>query len=182
MNACLTMTQTVRYSSLLKKVLAFLKPIKRSIMIKEDDDKVKESLLFHAHQAPITFFSTFIDIVKCVKTTMQNRDRTEIIRQILDASNGYGDATKTKLVSKVSLNSMQLKEYVKLLTENELLCYDLATYTFKTTQKGLKFLYLCNKIDELMMEKEEEQVEVHKERLGFTNTTRQTDCWQSLKL
>jgi hypothetical protein len=142
-------------------------------MIKEDDDKVKESLLFHAHQAPITFFSTFIDIVKCVKTTMQNRDRTEIIRQILDASNGYGDATKTKLVSKVSLNSMQLKEYVKLLTENELLCYDLATYTF---------LYLCNKIDELMMEKEEEQVEVHKERLGFTNTTRQTDCWQSLKL
>jgi predicted transcriptional regulator len=106
---------------------------------------------------------------------MQNRDRTEITRRILDASNGYGDATKTKLVSKVSLNSMQLKEYVKLLTENELICYDLATYTFKTTQKGLKFLYLCNKIDELMMEKEEEQFEVHKERLGLTNTTRQTD-------
>ena len=105
----------------------------------------------------------------------RNRSRTEIIRDILDASNGYRDATKTKLVSKVSLSSKQLKEYVKLLTEGELLSYDLATYTFKTTQRGLKFLYLCNKIDELMMEKEEEQVEVHKKRMGFTNTTRQTE-------
>ncbi len=111
-------------------------------------------------------------IVHHGKITMGYRSRTEIISQILDAANGHVDVTKTRLMYKVFLSPSQLKEYLKALTENELLRYDSVTRTFKTTQKGLKFLHLYNKIDELMMEKEEqeEQVWVQKENQGSTNT------------
>jgi predicted transcriptional regulator len=90
---------------------------------------------------------------------MRYRDRTEIVRQILIVSNGYIDITKTKLMYKAYLGSSQLNEYVRMLTENELLRYDFVTRTFKTTQKGLQFLNLCTEIDELLMEEEEEQDE-----------------------
>ena len=114
------------------------------------------------------FFSTFINIVECAKTIMQYRDRTEIISQILDAANGAVNVTKTRLMYKVFLSQSQLKEYLKVLIENELLSYDFVTRTFKTTQKGLKFLHLYNKINDVLIEKEEqegeEQVWVQKER------------------
>ena len=41
---------------------------------------------------------------------------------------------------KVLLNHPQLKEYWTVLTESDLLSYDLDTQTFKITEKGLKFL------------------------------------------
>ena len=94
------------------------------------------------------------------KMTFRYRSRTEIISQILDAANGHVDITKTRLIYKVFLSQSQVKEYVKLLIENELLHYDFITRTFKTTGKGLKFLYLYNNIDELMRIKKEEQKEV----------------------
>jgi predicted transcriptional regulator len=98
---------------------------------------------------------------------MRYRDRTEIVRQILEVSNGYVDVTKTKLMYKAYLGSRQLNEYVRMLTEDELLRYDFVTRTFKTTQKGLEFLNLCTEIDELLMEEEkqeEHQIWVHNER------------------
>jgi hypothetical protein len=75
---------------------------------------------------------------------------------------------------KVFLSQTQVKEYAKVLTENELLRYDSVTRTFKTTQKGLKFLNLYNKIDELVVEKEvkEEQVWAQEERQSTTRNTR----------
>jgi predicted transcriptional regulator len=99
--------------------------------------------------------------------TFRYRSRTEIISQILDAANGAVNVTKTRLMYKVFLSQSQLKEYLELLTENELIHYDIITRTFKTTQKGLKFLHLYNKINEVLIEKEEqgeEQVWVQKER------------------
>jgi predicted transcriptional regulator len=100
---------------------------------------------------------------------MRHRDRAEIVRQILEVSNGYVDITKTKLMNKAYLSSYQLNEYMRMLTENELLRYDFVTHTFKTTQKGLVFLNLCTEIDELLMEEEEEEQEedqiwIHNER------------------
>jgi predicted transcriptional regulator len=98
--------------------------------------------------------------------TFRYRSRTEIISQILDAANGAVNVTKTRLMYKVFLSQSQLKEYLELLTENELIHYDIITRTFKTTQKGLKFLHLYNKINEVLIEKEEqgeEQVWVQKE-------------------
>ena len=70
---------------------------------------------------------------------MRYRSRIDIISQILEVANG-GGATKTKIVYKAFLNYSQLKEYLRVLTESDLLRYDLDGRTFKTTEKGLRFL------------------------------------------
>jgi predicted transcriptional regulator len=47
---------------------------------------------------------------------------------------------------KALLNYAQMKQYLMLLTHNSLLSYDLNTRTFKTTEKGLRFLYTYNQM------------------------------------
>jgi predicted transcriptional regulator len=79
---------------------------------------------------------------------MKNRSRTEIIDEILKAANG--GITKTKLMYKVFLSPAQLRQYLTVLTESDLLRYDLVSRTFKTTEKGLRFLNLYNQIKQLM--------------------------------
>jgi predicted transcriptional regulator len=96
-------------------------------------------------------------MLNCGKKRMRYRSRTEIISHILEAANGRVNITKTRLMYKVFLSQSQLKDYVKVLTENDLLRYDSVTRTFKTSEKGLRFLDLYNQIDRLM--KEEEGVE-----------------------
>jgi predicted transcriptional regulator len=86
---------------------------------------------------------------------MRYRSRTEIISQILETANGRVGITITKLMYRAFLSHDQLKGYVKVLTENDLLNYDFVTRTFKTTERGLRFLNLYNKIDQLMKEEEE---------------------------
>jgi predicted transcriptional regulator len=81
---------------------------------------------------------------------MQYRDRTEIIRQILDIANGAEGITKVKIMYKAFLSYKQVKEYVVLLTERDLLRYDSITQTYKTTQKGLRLLQFCNELDDMM--------------------------------
>ena len=48
------------------------------------------------------------------------------------------------------LSYKQLKEYLILLTETDLLRYDKHTQTFKTTEKGLRFLDIYNQMDEML--------------------------------
>ena len=79
---------------------------------------------------------------------MKYRSRTEIVGNILDAANGR--ATKTKIMYKAFLSYAQLKEYLSLLTENNLIEYLDGTQTFKTTEKGLNFLKMNNEISELL--------------------------------
>lgn len=81
---------------------------------------------------------------------MQNRDRAEIISQILDIANGAEDVTKTKIMYGAFLSYFQLKEYLALLTERELLSYDTVTQTYKTTEKGMKLLQAYNQLDDMM--------------------------------
>jgi predicted transcriptional regulator len=73
----------------------------------------------------------------------------EIISQILEIANG-SSVTKTKIMYKALLSHHQLKEYLTLLTGSDLLSYDLDTETFKTTEKGVRFLKIYNQMDELM--------------------------------
>jgi predicted transcriptional regulator len=80
---------------------------------------------------------------------MKYRSRTDIISQILEVSNG-GGATKTKIMYKSCLNYNKLKECLAVLTESGLLSYDVQTVTFKTTEKGLRFLKTYNQIVRLM--------------------------------
>ena len=92
---------------------------------------------------------------------MRYRSRTEIISQILKAaanknhdsnsntsgSNGNAGTKKIRIMYKANLHYEQLTEYLMFLTQNDLLCYDLDTQTFKITQKGLRFLDTYNRID-----------------------------------
>jgi predicted transcriptional regulator len=78
----------------------------------------------------------------------------DIISRILDAANsgsgGSGGATKTKMMYNAFLSYGQLKGYVNVLTDNDLLRYDSLSQKFKTTEKGRRFLKGYNKIDEMM--------------------------------
>ena len=87
---------------------------------------------------------------------MGYRSRTEIISQILDTANG--GITKTKLMYKVFLSHDQLKEYLAVLTQGDLLRFDFVSRTFMATEKGLRFLYLYNQIDQLMKEEQQQQI------------------------
>ncbi|HEX7142354.1 MAG TPA: winged helix-turn-helix domain-containing protein [Nitrososphaeraceae archaeon] len=79
---------------------------------------------------------------------MKNRSRTEIVGNILDSANG--GATKTKIMYKAFLSYGQLKEYLSILIENNLIEFLDGTQTFKTTEKGLNYLKKHNEMEELL--------------------------------
>ena len=79
---------------------------------------------------------------------MGNRSRTEIAAVILDAAN-EGE-TKTKIMYFAFLSYNQVKEYLSILIENNLIEYLDGTNKFKTTEKGLTFLKMYNEIGELL--------------------------------
>jgi predicted transcriptional regulator len=79
---------------------------------------------------------------------MKYRGRTEIVATMLEAANGK--ATKTKIMYSAFLSYVQLKEYLSVLIENNLIEYIEGTQTYKTTEKGLNFLKMNNEIGELL--------------------------------
>jgi len=79
---------------------------------------------------------------------MKYRSRTDIVSQVLEAANG--GTSKTKIMYKAFLSYAQLKEYLGVLVENELLQYDLETGEYRTTEKGLKFLKVYSNLGEAM--------------------------------
>ena len=79
---------------------------------------------------------------------MKYRSRTEIVSNILDAANG--GTTKTKIMYIAFLSYGQLKEYLIILIENNLIEYLDGTHRFKTTVKGLKLLKMHNEMAELL--------------------------------
>ena len=82
---------------------------------------------------------------------MKYRSRTEIVSNILDAANG-GGATKTKIMYAAFLSYAQLKEYLSVLIENNLLEYSNGTQTYKTTEKGLNYIKMYREIGELLQQ------------------------------
>jgi predicted transcriptional regulator len=83
------------------------------------------------------------------------RSRTEIVAMILEAANG--GATKTKIMYKAFLSYAQLREYLSVLIENNLLEYLEGSQTYKTTEKGLNFLKMHDEIGELLHTTAEEK-------------------------
>ena len=81
---------------------------------------------------------------------MRYRSRTEITAMILDAATG--EATKIKIMYNTYLSYNQLKEYISILLENNLLEYFEGARTFRTTEKGLNFLKMHNEIGELLQQ------------------------------
>jgi predicted transcriptional regulator len=84
---------------------------------------------------------------------MVYRNRIDIITLILGAANG-GGVTKSKIMYKAFISHDQLQEYLMLLIENDLLHYDKAMRTFKTTEKGLMLLQTYNQIDQILKEQQ----------------------------
>jgi len=82
---------------------------------------------------------------------MENRSRTEIVSNILDAANKGGE-TKTKIMYFAFLSYNQVKEYLSILLENNLIEYLDGTRRFKTTAKGLFFLKMHNELAELLQQ------------------------------
>ena len=79
---------------------------------------------------------------------MRYRSRTEILGMILEAANG--NATKTRIMYKAFLSYAQLKEYLSVLIENNLVEFLEGSQTYKTTEKGFNFLKMHNEIGELL--------------------------------
>jgi predicted transcriptional regulator len=64
---------------------------------------------------------------------MKYRGRTEMLATMLEVANGR--ATKTKIMYNAYLSYNQLKDYISVLIENNLLEYIEKTQTYKTTEK-----------------------------------------------
>jgi predicted transcriptional regulator len=79
---------------------------------------------------------------------MKYRDKNEIIGQILESANG-NRVRLTKIMYDVFLSHAMTKEYLALLIENGLIEYLDGERTFKTTEKGMNFLRIHNRAQEL---------------------------------
>ena len=88
---------------------------------------------------------------------MKYRSRIDIISQILEVANG-GGVTKTNIMYKAFLSYAQMKEYLTIVTESDLLRYDIDTQTFKTTEKGLRFLKTYNQMGDEMKAPQQQQI------------------------
>jgi predicted transcriptional regulator len=86
--------------------------------------------------------------VMYINMDMKYRDRNEIIAQILESANG-NRVRLTKIMYEVYLSHALTKEYVRLLIEKGLMEYLDGERTFKTTDKGMNFLRINNKVQGL---------------------------------
>ena len=81
---------------------------------------------------------------------MKYRSRTDIVSQILETANG--GATKTKIMYNAYLSYAQLKEYLSVLVENNLLEFQKGKQTYKTTSEGLGFLKTYSQVGRLIVQ------------------------------
>jgi predicted transcriptional regulator len=80
---------------------------------------------------------------------MTPRTRIDIISQILETASS-GVSTKSKIMHRANLNYEQLKEYLMVLYDMNLLSYNPDTHTYKTTEKGFRFLETYYKLDDVI--------------------------------
>jgi predicted transcriptional regulator len=79
---------------------------------------------------------------------MKYRSRTELTSNILEAANG--GATKTKIMYKAFLSYAQLKEYLVMLIQNDLVVQDIEGI-YRTTSKGIRFLETSRQLGGLLV-------------------------------
>ncbi|MDQ4072812.1 MAG: winged helix-turn-helix domain-containing protein [Thermoproteota archaeon] len=78
---------------------------------------------------------------------MKNRSRLEIIAMILETVGDNG-AIQAKIMYKVYLSFLQMKEYLSQLMKNDLLFYDDRAQIYRITDKGRRFLMLYKQMTE----------------------------------
>jgi predicted transcriptional regulator len=96
------------------------------------------------------------------KRQWEDTNRGEIASQILEiakhgsgySSNSEDGATKTRMMYNIFLSPDQLKEFIAVLIESDLLSYDSTIHKFKTTEKGITFLQAYKQIDHMLKEQQ----------------------------
>jgi predicted transcriptional regulator len=81
---------------------------------------------------------------------MKYRSRIEIISSILRSASSDGGAAKTRMMYSAYISHAQIKDYLRLLLEKELLAYEEETQTYRTTEKGLRFLRVADETERLI--------------------------------
>ena len=79
---------------------------------------------------------------------MKYRSSTEIIDSMLRSIRS--GATKTHIMYRAYMSYSQLKEYLKLMEERQLIKYEPESQLYILTEKGLKFMNVYEKINELV--------------------------------
>ena len=79
---------------------------------------------------------------------MKYRSSTEIIDSMLRSIRS--GATKTHIMYRAYMSYSQLKEYLKLLEERQLIKYEPGTQVYVLTDKGLRFMNAYDKINQLV--------------------------------
>ena len=117
--------------------------------------------IFHKHLLDANFTSLVYHKLLSIRQ-WEDRSTGEIASQILEiakhgsgySSNGQGGATKTRLMFNSFLSHDQLKEFITVLIESDLLSYDPTIRKFKTTEKGIIFLQAYKQIDHMLKEQQ----------------------------
>ncbi len=78
---------------------------------------------------------------------MKNRSRLEIIAMILETIGDSG-AIQAKIMYKVYLSFLQMKEYLSQIMQHGLIIYDDRAQIYKITDKGRRFLALYRQMTE----------------------------------
>jgi predicted transcriptional regulator len=79
---------------------------------------------------------------------MKYRSSTEIIDSILHSIDA--GATKTHIMYRAYLSYSQLKEYLKLLQDRELIRYEEGSQLYLLTERGLRFINVYEEIKQLV--------------------------------
>lgn len=78
---------------------------------------------------------------------MKNRSRLEIIAMILETIGDDG-AIQAKIMYKVYLSFLQMKEYLSQIMQHGLIIYDDRAQIYKITDQGRRFLALYKQMTE----------------------------------
>jgi predicted transcriptional regulator len=87
----------------------------------------------------------FIKVIK-----MKYRSRTDIFASILQSANSNKGVGITTIMYKSFLSHYQLKKYLSIMLENELIKLEEEEHLYRITEKGLRFLQLFSNINELI--------------------------------
>ena len=81
---------------------------------------------------------------------MKYRSRTDIFASILQSANNPKGVGITTIMYKSFLSHYQLKKYISIMLENDLIKVEEDEHLYKITEKGLRFLQLFTNINELI--------------------------------
>ncbi|MFL6317223.1 MAG: winged helix-turn-helix domain-containing protein [Nitrososphaeraceae archaeon] len=81
---------------------------------------------------------------------MKHRSKVEIIADMLETIMADSSMSSSKIMYKAFLSYKQLKEYVPLLLQNELIRHGEKDRTFMITDKGLYYLEMYNNLPEFV--------------------------------